>query len=445
MDRFLLTDLYELAMMQAYLKAGKTETAVFEFFVRKLPLQRNFLMAAGLEQCLALLEGLYVSEDELDYLRTLGQFDADFINTLSSFRFTGDVHAMSEGTVFFPNEPILRVTAPLPQAQFIETRLINLLHFQTVIASKAARIVLAAKGRQLVDFGLRRAHRAEVGLLAARACYLAGFSGSATVEAGRQFGVPVYGAMAHSFVQSFDDEAAAFDAFAHARPDGVILLIDTYDTLVGAQRAVAVATRLETDGIRLAGVRLDSGDLGDLANSVREVLDSGGFPEAVILASGGLDEGKITGLLEAAAPIDGFGVGTSLNTSSDAPALVYAYKLQEYAGVARRKTSAGKATWPRRKQVWRHFDAQGALEGDLVSTEEAGGDGAVLIKPVMQEGQRLPPSVSLDESRAHAAEELARLPPPLRTLDSALAYNVRVGPKLRTLAREVDARNAAAR
>ncbi len=445
MDRFLLTDLYELAMMQGYLEAGKTDTAVFEFFVRRMPSCRNFLMAAGLEQCLSFLEGLKVSEAELDYLRTSGQFGADFIEALTSFRFSGDVHAMPEGTVFFPDEPILRITAPLPEAQFVETRLINLLNFQTVIASKAARMVLAAQGRQLVDFGLRRAHGAEAGVLAARASYLAGFSGSATVEAGRRFGLPVYGTMAHSFVQAFDEEAAAFDAFARARSDRVILLIDTYDTVRGARRAVEVASRLKTDGIRLAGVRLDSGDLGDLARKVRMVLDAGQCADAVIFASGGLDEGAIAGLLETGAPIDGFGVGTSLTTSSDALALDCAYKLQEYAGLARRMTSEGKATWPGRKQVWRRHDERGMFAGDLVSTEDAVGDGTPVISPVMQAGRRLLPSASLDDARAHAARELSRLPPQLRALRPAPAYTVRIGTELRALTREVDARNAGER
>ncbi len=445
MERFLLTDLYELAMMQGYFEAGKTETAVFEFFVRKLPSSRNFLMAAGLEQCLGFLEGLRVSGPEMDYLRASGQFGADFLEVLADFHYTGDVHAMPEGTVFFPDEPVLRITAPLPQAQFVETRLINLLHFQTVVASRAARMVMAAQGRQLVDFGLRRAHGAEAGLLAARASYLAGFSGSATVEAGRRFGVPLYGTIAHSFVQAFDDESAAFDAFARARPEGVILLIDTYDTVRGAHRAVDVATRLNNDGIRLAGVRLDSGDLGALARDVREVLDAGGFPDAVIFASGGLNESEIARLLNTGTPIDGFGVGTSLSTSSDAPALDCAYKLQEYAGLARRKTSEGKATWPGRKQVWRRYDAQGVSAGDLVSIEEAEGDGTPLIKPVMRAGRRLPSAANLDQARAHAARELANLPLSLRALTPAPAYTVRIGSELQTLAREVDARNAVAR
>ncbi len=442
MDDFLLTDLYELAMMQAYLEAGETDIAVFEFFVRKLPSSRSFLMAAGLEQCLEFLESLRAAEADLDWLRRSGRFSADFIDTLADFQFTGDVHAMPEGTVFFPDEPILRITAPLPEAQFVETRLINLLHFQTVIASKAARMVLAAKGRQLIDFGLRRAHGAEAGLLAARASYIAGFAGSATVEAGRRFDLPVYGTMAHSFVQAFENESAAFEAFARARPDGVILLIDTYDTLAGAKRAVEVATRLKEDGIRLAGVRLDSGDLGALANSVRDVLDTAGFNDAAIFASGGLDEAEIARLLESRAPIEGFGVGTSLTTSSDAPALDCAYKLQEYAGIARRKTSTGKATWPGRKQVWRQPGADGRMAGDLLSIEDAAHDGLTLIAQVMKNGKRLVKPVPLETIRARASRELDQLPVRLQSLEPSPAYPVRIGAELRAIAKEVDARVA---
>ena len=444
MSDFLLTDLYELAMMQAYLEAGKTETAVFEFFVRKLPPERNFLMAAGLDQCLEFLEDLRADEAQLDWLRTSGQFGADFVDYLSTFRFTGAVHAMPEGTVFFPDEPILRVTAPMPEAQLVESRLINLLHFQTVIASKAARMVLAAPERKLVDFGLRRAHGAEAGVLAARASFLAGFDGSATVEAGERYGVPVFGTMAHSFIQAFDDEGAAFEAFARARPQSVTLLIDTYDTVAGAHRAVEVASRLKEEGIRLGGVRLDSGDLGALAKSVRKILDAGNFEDALIFASGGLDEIEIARLVGAGAPIDGFGVGTSLTTSSDAPALDCAYKLQEYAGLARRKTSLGKATWPGRKQVWRWHDENGIASHDLVSTEDEVSDGTPLIAPVMQSGRRLSPAPSLDEMRAHARDELDRLPVALRSLEPAPAYPVQIGPRLRALAKAVDARIASA-
>ena len=435
---FLLTDLYQLAMMQAYHEAGESETAVFEFFVRRLPKGRNFLVAAGLEQALSFLVNLRPSDDDLAWLAQSGHFSRELIENLRSFRFTGDVDAMAEGTVFFPEEPILRVTAPLPQAQYVETRLINLLHFQTIVASKAARMVLAAEGKMLVDFGLRRAHGAEAGLLAARASYIAGFAGSANVQAEREFGVPAFGTMAHSFVQAFDSEPAAFEAFAKARPKNLVLLIDTYDTEAGARRVVEIAPKLRAMGITIRAVRLDSGDLGALAKSVRRILDAGGLAEVTIFASGGLDETEIARLLATGAPIDGFGVGTSLTTSSDAPALDCAYKLQEYAGRARRKRSEGKATWPGRKQVWRRFDEVGRMTGDIVTTEGDPQDGTPLLEPVMRAGRRLSPPPSLLESRSHAAQSVSSLPHRLRDLEQAAPYQAEISASLRALADEVD-------
>jgi nicotinate phosphoribosyltransferase len=263
-DSPLLTDLYQLNMLQAYLETGRTETAVFEFFVRTLPKRRGFLMAAGLEQALDWLERLRFSEQDLSWLKSTGRFSDTLLDTLRALRFTGDVEAMPEGAVFFGNEPILRVVAPMPQAQLVESRLINILHFQTIVASKAARMVLAAPSKSLVDFGLRRAHGAEAGLLAARASYIAGFEATATVLAGQRFGIPLSGTMAHSFIEAFDDEAVAFEGFAHARPQGLVFLIDTYDTEHAARRVVALAPRLQAQGIEIHGVRIDSGDLDAL-------------------------------------------------------------------------------------------------------------------------------------------------------------------------------------
>jgi nicotinate phosphoribosyltransferase len=321
--------------------------------VRKLPSHRGFLMAAGLEQALQFLETLSFTPNELDAIRTLGQFSDSFAAWLRSFRFTGDVDAMPEGTVFFADEPILRVTAPLPEAQFVETRLVNLLHFQTVITSKAARMVLATEGKPLIDYGLRRAHGAEAGLFAARASYIAGFSGTATVAAGLEFGIPIYGTMAHSFVQAHDHETLAFEKFARSHPQGLVLLIDTYDTERAAGRVVGLAPRLAREGLTISGVRIDSGDLGQQATKVRRILDEGGLQSVKIVASGGLDENALLALSRPGAPIDSYAVGNSLTTSSDAPAFDCAYKLQEYAGIARSKLSEGKATWPGRKPVWR--------------------------------------------------------------------------------------------
>jgi len=437
----LLTDLYQLNMLQAYLDHGKTDTAVFEFFVRKLPARRGFLMAAGLEQALDFLENLQFSNEEINWLRQNYRFTDRFLDYLARLRFTGDVDAMPEGTIFFANEPIIRVIAPLPEAQLVETRLINILHFQSVVASKAARMVLAAPGKQLIDFGLRRAHGAEAGLMAARASYLAGFAGTATVLARKDFGIPVFGTMAHSFIQAHDDETAAFSAFADSRPDNLVLLIDTYDTEAAARKVVKLAPRLKEAGIAVRGVRLDSGDMIALSRSVRRILDEGNLQDVTIFASGGLDEDELARMMDANAPIDGFGVGTSLTTSSDVPALDCAYKLQEYAGIARRKRSVGKATWPGRKQVWRSFGADGRMTGDVLALQDDYHAGEPLLIPVMRHGQRIAAPPTLTDIRQRAAQALAQLPEPLRRLGGT-AIPVTVAPGLIALTEEVDRHNA---
>jgi nicotinate phosphoribosyltransferase len=415
---------------------------VFEFFVRKLPARRGFLVAAGLEQALDYLEALCFSPEDLDWLEKSGRFGKDLLAYLAELRFTGDVHAMPEGTVFFANEPILRVTAPLPQAQLVETRLINVVHFQSLIAAKAARMALAAPGKLLVDFGLRRAHGADAGLMAARASYIAGFAGTATMLAGKLFAIPIYGTMAHSFVQAWDDEAEAFAAFARSRPENLILLIDTYDTEAAAHKVVTLAPRLQAAGIKVRGVRLDSGDLVALSKSVRRILDAGGLGDVTIFASGGLDEDELARMAAEHAPIDGFGIGTSLTTSSDVPALDCAYKLQEYAGLPRRKRSAGKATWPGRKQVWRRYGPDGRMSGDTLSVEDDRQPGEPLIEPVMRNGRRLGARPTLAEIRERTAHSLERLPEPLRRLEPGASYPVQVTERLVQLAAEVDERLA---
>jgi len=439
----LLTDLYQLAMLQAYRQHGLADTAVFEFFVRKLPPQRGFLMACGLEQAVSFLETARFSDHDRDALHGLGRFPRSFVDSLAEFQFTGDVDALAEGTIFFPDEPVLRVAAPLPQAQLVETRLVNLLHFQTVIASKAARMVLAAPGKQLVDFGLRRAHGAEAGLLAARAAYVAGFSGTATLEAALRFGIPAFGTMAHSFVQAHDDETLAFEHFARSRPDDVVLLIDTYDTERAAEKVARLAHRLAGEGIRIRGVRLDSGDLTAHARRVRAILDANELRHVTIFASGGLDEHALAALTGSGAPIDGYGVGTSLTTSSDAPALDCAYKMQEYAGVARRKRSEGKATWPGRKQVWRHYASDGSFAGDVLGLESEAPSGEPLLQPAMRAGRRLAPPRGIGAVQAHAADQLRRLPAALRRL-AADAYPVTISDTLCALAEACDRRTSAA-
>jgi nicotinate phosphoribosyltransferase len=396
-------------------------------------------MAAGLETALQFLETLQITGDEIAWLADTGRFRPNLLDYLSALRFTGDVHAMPEGTVFFPHEPILRITAPLPVAQLIETRLINILHFQSMIASKAARMVLAAGGKSLADFGLRSAHGAEAGQLASRASYIAGFGGVANVLAGKEFGIPIVGTMAHSFVQVHGDEMAAFEAFARARPNSVILLIDTYDTEAGARKVVKLAPKLAADGIKVQGVRIDSGDHIELSKRVRQILDDGGLKDAVILVSGGLNEDSMLRIAKAGAPIDGYGIGANLTSSQDAPTLDCAYKLQEYNGAPRRKLSEGKTTWPGRKQVWRRTGADGRMAGDTLSIEPDCHDGDRLIVPVMKNGKRVQPAPGFDAMRAHAKRELERLPEPLRRLEPGVTYPVTVAGALKDLAAEADA------
>jgi nicotinate phosphoribosyltransferase len=436
----LTTDLYELNMVQAYLDRGEDKEAVFEFFVRRLPERRGFLLAAGLDDALTYLETLRFSPGEIDWLKNTKRFRSNLIDYLAAYRFTGDVHAIPEGTVCFPNEPLIRITAPLPMAQIVETRLINILHFQTMIASKAARMVLAAPGKILSDFGLRTAHGAEAGLFSARASYIAGFSSAANVLAGERYGVPIVGTMAHSFIQVHDDEMTAFENFARSRPEVVILLIDTYDTEAGARKVVELAPKLKADGIAIRGVRIDSGDLSAMAKKVRGILDAGGLKDVIILVSGGINEDVLLKMAAAKAPIDGFGIGVNLDASIDAPSLDCAYKLQDYAGKPRRKLSEGKQTWPGRKQVWRSFNAQGRMRGDVLSLEDDRQDGETLVVPMMRGGKRVGPAPSLAQIRERAARDLARLPEPLRRLESGVAYPMEISAKLKALAAEMDAK-----
>jgi nicotinate phosphoribosyltransferase len=436
----LLTDLYQLTMLQGYFEQGMNDTAVFELFVRDLPVDRGFYVAAGLEQLLEFLEQARFGEEELDWLRRCGKFSDAFVESLADWRFTGDLDAMPEGTVCFPDEPLVRVAAPMREAQLIESRLINILHLQTLIASKAVRCVLAAPGTLLVDFGMRRAHGAEAGLYAARACYIAGFAGSATVLADLLWGVPSFGTMAHSFIEAHGLESDAFLNFARAQPGNVTLLIDTYDTEEGAVQVARIAPRLAEEGIPIIAVRLDSGDLNAHAHEVRAILDRAGLKSVHIFASGGLDEHDVARLISKGAPIDGFGIGTKLDVSADAPYMDCAYKLQEYAGIARRKRSEGKASWPGRKQVYRRLGGDGFFAEDLLTlaTDEAPGE--PLIRPVMRGGRRVEPAEELAAMRARLAGQLERLAPGVKLLRGPSPYRVRVSDGLRALAEEVDRR-----
>lgn len=428
----LLVDLYELTMAQCYFREGKNERATFDLFVRALPPQRAFLLNAGLESVLDYLEGLRFGPEALDYLRSLGLFDEDFLDYLRRFRFTGDVRALPEGEVFFPPEPVLQVTAPRIEAQIVETFLLNQVNFQVMVASKAARVVLAARGRPVVDFSPRRDHGTDAALKAARSSYLAGCAGTSNVLAGMLYGIPVYGTMAHSYVMSFDSELEAFRAYARHFPDQCVLLIDTYDTLQGARLAAQVADELRQAGHRLRAVRIDSGDLLELSRQVRRILDEAGHAEVQILASGDLNEYRIADLLDHGAPIDAFGVGTEMGTSYDAPALGGVYKLVEDASGYRIKRSTGKVTLPGRKQVWR-VCRDGVFCEDVITLADEPGPpgGEPLLVEVMAGGVR---SVreSLAEARARAQRRLQALPPELRDLRDG-GYPVRLGPQLEAL------------
>lgn len=437
----LLTDLYELTMVQGYWKEEMAGTAVFSLFVRRLPPSRNYLLACGLDDALGILEAFRFTDPALAYLSTYPQFSADFIAWLGELRFTGDVYALPEGTPFFPNEPLLEVVAPIAEAQIVETLIMNQVHFQTVVASKAARVVTAARGRAVVDFGIRRMHGADAGLKSARAFHVAGVTSTSNVLAGQLYGVRVSGTMAHSYIQAFDRELDAFRAFAELYPE-TILLVDTYDTIEGVRRVIELARELGP-AFRVRGIRLDSGDLAELAFRSRELLDEAGLERVEIFASGGLDEYGIDELVAEGAPITAFGVGTKMGLASDAPALDVAYKLTEYAGVGRLKLSPGKSLLPGRKQVFR-VEAEGRAVKDVIARHDEELPGRPLLKRVMAAGRRTEEGRgTLDEARARAREELGRLPDRLLGLDPAdPPYPVEVSPAL-SAARDAAARRAA--
>jgi nicotinate phosphoribosyltransferase len=407
----LITDLYELTMAQSYLEHGKTGNAVFSLFVRKLPENRNFLVACGLETLMKSLENFKFGDRELKYLKSLGIFKDWFLDYLRGLELDLEFYALEEGTIFFQNEPILQVEGPLPKAQLIEALAINLIHFETLIASKAVRNYIAAKGKTLVDFGLRRAHSPMAGLLSARACYIGGFNGTSNLQAGMLYGIPIFGTMAHSYIMVFDQEEEAFRAFAKSFPDRVFLLIDTYNTVEGAKKAL----KLLKEGIKVLGVRIDSGDIPELCREVRGIFDQEGFKDVKILVSGGVDEYDIERWVSEGVPIDAFGVGTKLLTSADAPYLDIAYKLVEYEGKPKFKESPGKKTFPYKRQVWR-FLKDGKFDYDKVSRFQEGG----LVKRVRF------PLPSLKEIREKVLEQLNQLPEELKSLRKKVEYRVEV-------------------
>jgi nicotinate phosphoribosyltransferase len=436
MPSALATDLYQITMMAGYHASGQTEPRTFELFVRELPAQRQYLVAAGIEQAVEYLTALRFTPDEIAWLRALpalADVPASFFEEyLPAFRFTGDLWAVEEGEVVFSHEPILRVTAPAGEAQLVETALLGIITFQTSVASKAARVVAAAAGRAVIEFGSRRAHGPDAALHAARAAYIAGCVATSNVEAGRRFGVPISGTMAHSWVMGHSDEIDAFRQYMQIFGSHSTLLIDTYDTLGAARRIVAA-------GLRPTAVRLDSGDLLALSRGVRRIFDEGGLTATRILVSGDLDEQRIAGLVAAGAPIDGFGVGTAISAVRDAPALGGVYKLVETmeGGTPRPtvKLSTGKRTFPGRKQIWRVTEG-GVARHDVMGLEgEQGQEGRPLLACAIRHGARVHAPEPIADARQRCLARVAQLPPPIRALEAGPPFPVRISGALDQLAR----------
>ncbi|MDH5483389.1 MAG: nicotinate phosphoribosyltransferase [Candidatus Bathyarchaeota archaeon] len=436
----MFTDLYELTMCASYFDNKKFEPATFDLFIRRLPPNRSYFLFAGLEQVLLFIEKIKFTEEHIDFLRKQG-FNDEFLEYLKGFRFTGEVWSVPEGTIAFPNEPLIRVTAPIIEAQLIETFILNTVNLQTTIATKASRVVNVAKGRHIIEFGLRREHGTDAGMKVARSSYIAGCNGTSNVLAGMKYGIPIFGTMAHSFVMSFDREIDSFRAFVKTFPDRATLLIDTFDNIKGAEKAAAVAKKLERKGFKLSGVRLDSGDLADISKKVRELLDKNGLKHVKIFASGDLDEYRIEELLKKGA-IDAFGVGTRMGTSADRPYVDIIYKLCEKMNekgefLPIMKLSKGKTTLPGRKQVFRSKDKKGNFVKDVIALENEKVDGAPLLVKVMDNGKIIHDLPSLEEIRKRAAENLSKLPAKYKELKDTLRYPVKLSPKLERLIKDL--------
>ncbi len=440
----LFTDLYELTMADSYLRHGMNQQATFDLFIRHFPRNRAFFLNVGLEQVVHYLLNMHFTEEAIAYLRSLGRFSEEFLTYLQDFRFTGDLWAMPEGTIFFPNEPVLRVTAPRIEAQIVETFLLNTLNANVMYASKAARVVIAAQGRGVADFSPRRDHGTDAAMKVARASYIAGCVGTSNVLAGQVYGIPVIGTMAHSYIMSFPTELDAFRAYAQDYPDNAVLLIDTYDTLQGARHAVIIAREMQARGHKLRGVRLDSGDLVRLSRQVRAILDEAGFPDVLIFLSGDLNEYRIRDLLEAGAAADAFGVGTQMGTSADAPYVNGVYKIVEDELGLKVKLSTGKVTLPGRKQVYRAYNGQGQMAYDLITLhDEPPPSGAEpLLQEIIRQGELVYDLPSLATIREHAAQEMNTLPSRLKAIDVGpeATYDVRISPRLAALRDEIIAR-----
>ena len=437
----LFTDFYELSMCESYFDNDKIELATFDLFIRNMPKNRSYFLFAGLEQVLLFLKNMRFTDKQLQYLKIQG-FNADFLDYLQNFRFTGDVWAIPEGSIIFQNEPLIRITAPIIEAQIVETFLLNTINLQTMIASKASRIVQAANGKSVIEFGLRREHGIDAGMKVARCSYIAGCKGTSNVLAGKQYGIPLFGTMAHSFIMSYKTEIDAFRAFTSTFPDETTLLIDTYDEITGAQNAILIAKELDKLGHKLGGVRLDSGDLAKTSKKIRKMLDNSNLPYVKIFASGDLDEFAITELLEKNARIDSFGVGTKLGTSADRPYLDVIYKLCEIMdskGVFSpiMKLSEDKATFPGRKQVYRFTDPSGKFAYDIVGLDKESIIGDPLLIKVIEKGRLIYDLPSIEVIRNYAKASLQKLPNKYKVLNNPQKYPVRLSQNLETLTRKL--------
>lgn len=426
-NKTMLTDFYQLTMNAGYMDSGKDDdTATFDLFVRNLPKDWGYYIANGIEDAVDYITNLKFEQDDLDYLASLGRFKPEFIASLVDFRFEGEVYAPKEGTPMFPNEPLMRVTAKRSHAQFVESALLNMINFQTMIASKASRVVNAASPSEVYDFGLRRAQEEDAAMKGTRACYLAGSVATSNVKAGKEYGVRVGGTMAHSFIMTFDDELEAFRAYANTFPNYPILLIDTYDTIEGARNAVVVGKELEDKGYKLGAVRLDSGDLLTLSKDVRKILDENGLEYVNIVASNDLNEYKIAELVKNGAPISSYGVGTEMLTAKPVAAIPGVYKLVEDESGARIKLSPGKQTLPGKKQVYRQFDSDGKYLNDIIALdEEKIEEGTPLLELAVKDGVRVRTKPTLDESRKYCLNEIAKLPDSLKQVRVERQYEVR--------------------
>jgi nicotinate phosphoribosyltransferase len=424
-DNFaLLTDLYQLTMAQAYFREQQMGQATFSLYIRSYPPDRGYFVSAGLADVLDYLENFALDAAAIDYLASLALFSEDFLHYLADLRFRGQVWAIPEGRIFFKDEPLLEITAPIIQAQIIETFVINQCHLQSLIATKAARCVHAAAKRPVVDFALRRTHGTDAGMKVARASYLAGFVGTSNLRAGQRYGIPVVGTMAHSFVSSFDREIDAFRAYVASFPNNAILLIDTYDTLSGARNAVQVAQEMAPRGQKLIGVRIDSGDLATQARAVRKIFDESELAEVKIFGSGGLDEFDLAEFSESNVAFDSYGIGTKMGTSADAPWTDMSYKLVDYDGRSMLKLSFGKASLPGAKQVFRLTDDRGTFARDRVGLRGETSPGESLLKQVMCDGKIIGPCPTLDESRNLFSAEFAALPQSVKEIRNPTRYPV---------------------